>query len=447
MSKTKRFNTDIRRAALYIRVSSEEQAIHGLSLDAQEETLKKYAADNHLDIVGIFRDEGITARKSYKNRKEFTRMMELVKREEIDVILFIKLDRWFRNIADYYEVQRVLDEHHVHWIATEEEYDTTTANGRLHLNIKLSIAQDESDRTGERIKFVFEGKRARGEVLSGKVPYGYKIVNKKLEIDEEKAAYVRDIFDTYIAKRSLHYLRDYSQEKYGITHEILTFRRYIENKKYKGELYGISGGCPAIVDEETFNLANEIVSERQERYGYKQNRIYIFKGILKCAECGRNLVGKTPSHHQTSCYRCSNAELHKCSHNTYMNERKIEEWMIDHLIEQCERYNIELQQKKAESRPKIDISKIKVKMERLKDLYLSGLLDKDTYAKDYLKFSEQLREAETPIERNSLIDIPTLKNMLSVYHTFNNAEKKEFWTKAVKCIHITNDKQIFVTLR
>lgn len=71
---------------------------------------------------------------------------------QIDIILFIKPDRWFRNVADYYEPQRILGAHHVQWIATDKNYDTTTSNGRLHLNIKLSIAQEESDRTSERIK-------------------------------------------------------------------------------------------------------------------------------------------------------------------------------------------------------------------------------------------------------------------------------------------------------
>jgi DNA invertase Pin-like site-specific DNA recombinase len=122
------------------------------------------------------------------------RMLDDVRTGRIDLILFIKLDRWFRNVAEYYEVQRILDEHKVHWIATEEDYDTTTANGRLHLNIKLSIAQDESDRTSERIKFVFESKVKRGEVISGKVPLGYKIENKCMQIDASTAPIVQASF-------------------------------------------------------------------------------------------------------------------------------------------------------------------------------------------------------------------------------------------------------------
>ena len=201
-----------RRAALYIRVSSEEQAKHGLSLEAQREKLRQYAASNGLRIIEEYPDEGYSARKSFRSRPQFLRLLDDVEREKFDVILFIKLDRWFRNVSDYYEIQRILDDHHVSWIATEEEYDTTTANGRLHLNIKLSIAQDEADRTSEHIKFVFESKLRRGEVVSGKVPFGYKIENKRLAVDDEKAPIVRDIFDHYLSLLSIGALREYTVE-------------------------------------------------------------------------------------------------------------------------------------------------------------------------------------------------------------------------------------------
>ena len=95
-------DTGIQRAALYIRVSTEEQAMHGLSLSAQRETLTRYVQENRLRLVDIYADEGVTARKKYRNRIQFMRMLKDVQEDKIDLILFIKLDRWFRNIADYY---------------------------------------------------------------------------------------------------------------------------------------------------------------------------------------------------------------------------------------------------------------------------------------------------------------------------------------------------------
>ena len=94
MSKNKNRieSSAVQRAALYIRVSTEEQAMHGLSLTAQRDTLTQYAQANGLKVVGVYTDEGITARKKYRNRAAFMRMLEDVQADQIDIILFIKLD-------------------------------------------------------------------------------------------------------------------------------------------------------------------------------------------------------------------------------------------------------------------------------------------------------------------------------------------------------------------
>ena len=154
-------------------------------------------------------DAGISARKPATKRPELQRLLNDVRAGLVDVILFTKLDRWFRNIAEYYKVQEVLEKHHVNWRTIQEDYDTSTASGRLKINIMLRVAQDEADRTGERIKAVFESKLMRNEPISGKVPLGYKIENKRLVIEPEKADIVRDIFRYYISTRSIRETRKY----------------------------------------------------------------------------------------------------------------------------------------------------------------------------------------------------------------------------------------------
>ena len=182
------------RVALYIRVSSEEQAVHGLSIEAQTEALTAWAEEKHAYVVGRYVDAGISARKKASKRPELQRLLEDVRNGDIDLIVFTKLDRWFRNIAEYYKVQEILEAYHVNWKTIQEDYDTSTASGRLKVNIMLSVAQDEADRTGERIKAVHESKLLRNEPISGKVPFGYKIENKRLVIVPEDAEKVRDIF-------------------------------------------------------------------------------------------------------------------------------------------------------------------------------------------------------------------------------------------------------------
>ena len=177
----------MKRVFLYIRVSTEEQAIHGLSIEAQTAALEEWARANRHKVVGIYIDAGISARKPASKRPELQRLLDDVRAGAGELIVFTKLDRWFRNIAEYYKVQEVLEKNHVDWKTIHEDYDTTTASGRLKINIMLSVAQDEADRTGERIKAVFENKIKKGEVISGKVPLGYKIEGKKLVPDPETA--------------------------------------------------------------------------------------------------------------------------------------------------------------------------------------------------------------------------------------------------------------------
>ena len=99
------------RAVLYIRVSSEEQVRHGYSLDSQKKRLIEFCNK----IVNIYCDKRKTARAKLKNRKELLRLVEDAKSNKFDKIVFWRLDRWFRNIADYYKIQEILDTYHIDW--------------------------------------------------------------------------------------------------------------------------------------------------------------------------------------------------------------------------------------------------------------------------------------------------------------------------------------------
>ena len=163
----------MKRVALYMRVSTEEQALHGYSLPAQKDALHQYAKDHSMTVVGEYVDEGISGRKSASKRPALARMLRDVEAGKIDQILFIKLDRWFRSVKEYYRVQEVLDRNKVTWRTILEDYNTESADGILKVNIMLSVAQNEAERTGERIKFVLDNKVQKKQVV-GKQPYGYQ---------------------------------------------------------------------------------------------------------------------------------------------------------------------------------------------------------------------------------------------------------------------------------
>ena len=151
------------RVACYPRVSTEEQKLRGLSIEDQTVALRAWAERNGMKDVTFYNDAGNSARKPYNKRPAMLRLLEDVQAGKIDLIIFTRLDRWFRNIAEYYKVQEILERHNVVWKAIQEDYDTSTASGRLKINIMLSVAQDEADRDSERIRTVMAAKRERRE--------------------------------------------------------------------------------------------------------------------------------------------------------------------------------------------------------------------------------------------------------------------------------------------
>lgn len=200
MSKIiKNVKDKIIRVAIYIRVSTEEQAKHGYSIESQKSRLIEWAKEHNYQVVDIYADEGKSARTKISNRKELLRLLDDVKSDKIDRIIIWRLDRWFRNVADYYRIQDLLDKYNVDWECSDEEFNTSTSNGRLYLNIKLSIAQNESDQTSDRIKFNFENMVRNKRPISGALPIGYKIEgekqNKRVVKDPELSQMAIDMFD------------------------------------------------------------------------------------------------------------------------------------------------------------------------------------------------------------------------------------------------------------
>ena len=113
--------------------------------DAGRTVFEKFDAiiseHNNYTIVGYYADEGISARKPMKHRHGLLRLLEDVKRDKIDMILVTKLDRWFRNIKDYNITEEILQAHNCHWKTIFENYDSSTANGQMVINIMLSVNQ------------------------------------------------------------------------------------------------------------------------------------------------------------------------------------------------------------------------------------------------------------------------------------------------------------------
>lgn len=456
----------VEEVALYVRVSTEEQAINGDSLRTQREELTKYALDNGFHIFGIYEDDGFSA--TNLKRPALQRLLKDVEQNKINRILITKLDRLSRGVRNYYKVLDVLDEHDVYWQTIFEKYDSSTANGRLHINIMLSVAENESAQTSERIKSVFKTKLENRELVSGKIPIGLKKDGKKLVIDEDKKQIVLDAFKYYKEHNSAYSVFKKLDLKYPELHlNYMRTYRILTNKLYigiKATRYGeIDNYCPSIIKKKTFENVQKLLSKNARKSTLVNTEGFLFQGMLKCAECGYTLSGKFRSkgtENYKYYYICkSHALSSKCSVGKNFNERIIEEKLLQNFQIQLKDYisSYEYRQKNVK---KADLSKeissVENKLIKLKDLYVRDLIRIEDYEKDYKTYIEQLEtlsKEQESFKNNTTANnsnISKLKSILrqdfiSKYNSLSRLQKRRIWLSIIDRIVIDEDynMQIF----
>ena len=443
------------RVALYIRVSTEEQAKFGISLAAQEDALLRYAQEHNFKIIQIYRDEGNSARKPISKRPVMLQLLEDVQSGKIDRILFTKFDRWSRNVREYHNVQAVLDAHNVTWQAILENYDTLTADGRLRVNIMLSVNESEADRDSERIKFVFQGKRLRKEwCFTGgpsQWPYGYKpeIIDgvKRCVKNPEKEPIMRDFWDYIIKYSSVRKAGMYCCEKYGITRSYRSWMVTARNELYTGTFRGVEDYCPAYISREDWEriiLGHELIKKTQH-----PDRVYLFSGLIRCPDCGNTMKAtfKTYPNNRTleyNGYRCNNAKLRTCTFRHQLSERKIEQHLLNHIQSDLESYitGVEVENKQKRRQPKVqDIVTLNEQLRRLNVIFIAGNISDEEYTSETMRIKTAIEKAKHEDAKDQTVNVEGLKQFLasdfrSVYQTLSKEDQRRMWRAIIKEIYI-----------
>lgn len=445
------------RCVKYIRCSHDDQVLHGDTLEAQDEILDDFILRNHLVLVDTFIDEALTARKKYTKRKEFVRLLDGVRRHDFDLIIFTKLDRWFRNIADYHKIQEILEANGVQWKAVTEAYDTTTTNGRLHINIRLSVAQDECDRDSDRIKDVFAYKLRNKTYLSGSLPRGLKLDEEKhVIIDDEWKQFALDMFDHFEATNSKRGTLLFLKEKYQIYLCYDTISRCLANPLYKGQYRDDPEFCEPLISPERFDRIQLLGKRNVRERG--TNRKYIFSGLLVCSSCDHYLVGHTTvqkkadgGKYEYMAYRCNqHYSSHSCDRNKTYREEYVERYMIEHVRPALSDYVAEYEISGAapsQKNPAAEAARIRAKLKKLYDLFMDDLIDKEMYRTEYAALQEKLTEVTTAAATNAHRDLDDLKDILSqeweeIYKTFTPEEKAAFWKSFVQRVVVHEDGEM-----
>lgn len=440
----------MKQVFLYIRVSTEEQAIHGLSIAAQSAALEQWAQDYGHNVVGTYIDAGISARKPAKKRPELQRLLADVQAGKGELIVFTKLDRWFRNISEYYKVQEVLERHHVDWRTIHEDYDTSTASGRLKINIMLSVAQDEADRTSERIKAVMEVKRNKLEPLTGSCPPGYKIDGKRFIKDPAKETAIAAFFQKYLACGSLVRTFEYVRENFGLALGYQSAHKMLKNPCYYGHYFGVDGMTPPYITKEEFDKIQSM--RRRIVRKTENNRVYIFSGLITCGECGQRMGGRVNTNQESYYYNCTSHYMSAsaCANNSNLGERRIERFLVESIRDKMEQLGIEVEHIYADRKTRNyrgEILALRAKLVKLKDLYLNDLITLDGYRADQATYQSKIESLAAEEAAQEKPDFKASDRLLAgswetVYYGMKQEQKQEFWRILIGEIRIYKDKHI-----
>ena len=431
------------RVAAYARVSS-----------SSEDQLNSYRVQNQYyselisgnpdwEMVDIYADEGITG-TSVEKREDFQRMMQDCRKGKIDRILVKSISRFARNTKDCLAAVRELKELGISVLFEEQGIDTARMSSEMVTAVMASLAQKGSESISGNVRWGVQKRMEDGTYVASSAPYGYRLVNLRLEIQPEEAEIVRWIFQQYLAGANVNEIakelntksaeNDHKWYKAGITY-ILSNERYIGdclwqkcymtntfppkqviNKGEKKQYYA-EGKHPAIIDKDTFFAAQRLREQKRITNGSTADVAYsILTGRILCGECGATFRRKnwraisrwscrTHSENISACSILPMEEqsVHAAFCRLYYKLKHHGNLIFSQMLSNLQkvRYSRMLWSKDVISLNK-KISDILSQVQFLTQLQQTGGVDPDTFITSNNKLSEQLRRLKQ--EKARLLD-------------------------------------------
>lgn len=414
------------KAVSYSRVSTEEQALHGFSLGAQEEKNIQYIHNNKWEFYGSYVDPGKSGKDL--NRPDIQRLLSDIDTHDIKIIVVHKLDRLTRNIGDLHYLIQLFDDKEVRLHSITENLDTSSAMGRMFVYMLGIFAQWYRENLGEEVTKGQLAKHSKGKrVALGKI-YGYNVTDGRLEVDPVEAEHVKKVFELYVYKgygygKLCEYLNNHTPSKTGGSWIPSTVKGILKNVTYNGknswkprnapeeERIIVDGEHEAIIDDELFGLAQTQMKRRGKLEMSRSSYHYPFSSIIKCGECGasyvsHNSVRRRNDRKAYTNYRCQNRKGGNCSASD-IAELKFTKLFFAYfkaLEMEKEEYNPEPEktsQKDAQKRRKQIEKEIKKQEQRRTNLGMDladRIIDRDTYRELVNQINATLEELSAGLE-------------------------------------------------
>lgn len=470
-------------AGVYIRVSTEDQAREGFSLGEQEEKLLQLCKFKELEVYKVYKDAGISA-KDMEHRPQFQEMLKDMKERKLNYIVAYKLDRITRSVRDLEELISVLEQYNCFLLCDRDDVNTSTANGRFFVRMLTVLSQLEIEIVSERTKFGLNGAIKSGHI-PGQRPFGYKSADdKRMVIDNATRPYVEKIFDMYLEDKSFQQIANYFKENNIYPKKNwkdTTIQKIIDNKIYMGdyEQYKRIGKQENLEPIVYMNVVEPIISrakweecqrqkERNQRT-HTRDRVYTFFQRLKCPNCSRIMKckGSGGTKRKYMYYTCEHCHIN-------FNEDHVEHLLRDFIYDLLEydmavkKFFLPVLEGKTNNIDTTSIDKeirdLEKQRNRIKNLYVKGIVEIDDFKEDYKLIEDKLANLESKklelvnletfnysphellaqrdLEKEKMIRLDTLNTVLKTkWNGMEKSEKQEFISKFIDTIEINKDSK------
>lgn len=352
--------------ALYIRVSTEEQAREGYSIDTQVNKLSAYAEFSGWQNIVLFIDEGESAKDM--NRPEMIRLINLIKKGKVIAVVTLAVDRLSRNLLDMLRFIELCEEHETAYICATLNFDTSTPIGRMVLQILAAFAEFERSMIASRVKSNMMDIAEKKKRYLAVPPFGYIFdEGKNLIIIDEEAEWIRKAANMFIAGHGYRAVAKWLNEngvrtRKGAPWSSSTVRQMLTNELYIGKViwnrryYDKNGKMhwrdpsewvvcenahPAILTDEQWGEINKRITRRMPKGGQKQAK-YKLSGLMHCGYCEASMVsrryGNKGPHREQFIFVCQQYQKNASCRFNYIFIEEAEKAVYEALEELAEGY-------------------------------------------------------------------------------------------------------------
>jgi site-specific DNA recombinase len=484
-------------AAIYVRVSTEEQVREGNSIPAQIDVLTQYCKLFNIQLFDIYSDAGISGKET-KNRPGLNKLIADSKKGLFNSVLVWKISRLSRSLKDLLHMVDEFERHEVSFISYSEKFDTSTAVGKMTLQVLGAIAEFERNTIVENVRLGLS-EIARNGRKTGGIVFGYDSIDKQKVVNEKEAEIVRLIYDKYVNEKYgftkiVKYLNSNAYKtKRGGSFRIDSVALILSNPIYIGinrfkigsaDEYSVEGKHDPIIEKDLFEQAQIRRESRKDITTRRHEEgVFLLSGLIRCPDCGNKMgASYNASTRQTSkgvktyryrYYACNTHQYKReCSRNL-ISADKIENEVIAYISKLVSNPDIiakVIEAKKLslkdDTAPTLrDLNSLKTELlnaknakERYLKLFEAGkdqIDDVNFIINKINEFSITVSALETKIMqlemnleacRNSILSedniIFALKAFVQIAAVASNEDKKILFASLIKNIYVTPGKQI-----